>query len=64
MQKTTLAGAALLVALTVAAGTEEKPSGYLCCNLRTDGSWISDINYAENGKTVIALGTPLKVTGW
>jgi hypothetical protein len=31
--------------------------------MRTDGSWISDINYAENGKTVIPAGTPVKVTG-
>lgn len=38
--------------------------GYLCCNLRTDGSWISDINYAENGKRVIPLGTSAKVTGY
>jgi hypothetical protein len=32
--------------------------------MRTDGSWISDINYAENGKRVIPLGTPLKATGY
>jgi hypothetical protein len=32
--------------------------------MRTDGSWISDINYAENGKTVIAVGTPVTVTGY
>lgn len=31
-------------------------SGYLCCNMRTDGDWISDINYQENGKTVIPAG--------
>lgn len=38
--------------------------GYLCCNMRTDGSWISDINYAENGKRVIPAGTPVTVTGY
>jgi hypothetical protein len=43
---------------------EEKPAGYLCCNMRTDGSWISDINYDENGKKIIPVGTPLKVTGY
>lgn len=37
--------------------------GYLCCNLRTDGRWISDINYIEDGKTLIPAGTPVKVTG-
>lgn len=39
-------------------------SGYLCCNMRTDGSWISDINYEENGKTLIPAGTPVKVLGY
>lgn len=38
--------------------------GYLCCNLRTDGSWISDINYAESGKRIIPAGTPAKPTGY
>lgn len=40
------------------------PAGYLCCNMRTDGSWISDINYQEAGKHIIALGTPVTPTGW
>lgn len=39
-------------------------SGYLCCNLRTDGRWASDSNYAENGKRVIPVGTPMQVTGF
>jgi hypothetical protein len=43
---------------------DDKFSGFLCCNMRTDGSWISDINYAENGKTIIPAGTPVKVTGY
>jgi hypothetical protein len=58
----------LIIALTVVASTsavaQDKPAGYLCCNMRTDGSWISDINYDENGKTIIPVGTPLKVTGY
>jgi hypothetical protein len=37
--------------------------GYLCCNMRSDGIWISDINYIEEGKTLIPAGTPVKVTG-
>lgn len=40
------------------------PEGWTCCNLRSDGSWISDINYAESGKYVIPLGTRAKVTGY
>lgn len=36
------------------------PNGCLCCNLRSDGSWISDSNYFESGKAIIAFGTPVK----
>lgn len=39
-------------------------TGYLCCNVRTDGSWISDSNYRENAKQVIPVGTPVKVTSF
>jgi hypothetical protein len=58
---------AIVIALTAFADpaqAAEKFTGYLCCNMRTDGSWISDINYAENGKTVIPAGTPVKVVGY
>ena len=54
--------AAMLVAGSAAA--QQKYDGYLCCNMRTDGSWISDSNYAENGKRVIPAGTPVRVTGY
>ena len=57
----------LLLAGFLAAGAAQAQatfSGYLCCNMRTDGAWISDINYAENGKRVIAAGTPVTVTGY
>lgn len=59
-----------MLIFTVALGVsfsgvaEEKPSGFLCCNMRSDGSWISDINYDENGKRIIPAGTPIKVTGY
>jgi hypothetical protein len=57
-----------LIALTgvsaVAAAAEEKPAGFLCCNMRTDGSWITDINYDEPHKHMIPVGTPTKVTGY
>jgi hypothetical protein len=61
-----------LLASAVAASTlavpgvqaQPTPEGFLCCNMRTDGSWISDINYAESGKRVIPAGTPVKVTGY
>ena len=57
----------LLLAGLLAAGAAQAQatfSGFLCCNMRTDGAWISDINYAENGKRVIAAGTPVVVTGY
>ena len=57
----------LLMAGFLAAGAAQAQAtfnGYLCCNMRTDGAWISDINYAENGKRVIAAGTPVTVTGY
>jgi len=49
---------------SLAGIAEDKPVGFLCCNMRTDGSWISDINYDENGKKIIPAGTPIKVTGY
>ena len=59
------AGALLaLAAWPVAVNAQPTFEGFLCCNLRTDGSWISDSNYAESGKTIIPLGTPVKVTGY
>ena len=45
-------------------GAQPQPEGFLCCNMRTDGSWITDINYAEAGKKIIPVGTPVKVTGY
>ena len=51
------------LAATAQLSAQEKYDGYLCCNLRSDGSWISDSNYAENGKRVIPVGTPASVTG-
>ena len=55
---------AIGVAASVSVHAEDKFAGYLCCNMRTNGSWISDINYDENGKRIIPVGTPLKVTGY
>ena len=58
--------AALLGALSLPAAAQDRPTynGFLCCNLRTDGSWISDSNYAESGKRIIPVGTPTRVTGY
>ena len=48
----------------LAAAADTKYDGFLCCNMRSDGSWISDSNYAENGKRILPVGTPAKVTGY
>jgi len=59
------ASLALLFTLAAnAALAEDKPEGFLCCNMRTDGAWISDISYTDNGTKVLPLGTPTKVTGY
>jgi len=47
-----------------AAASPTLPEGFLCCNLRTDGSWISDINYMESGKKIVPVGTAVKATGY
>lgn len=70
-----LARVALLSALAIATPTAllaqyastptpPAPEGYLCCNMRSNGSWISDINYADPGTRIIAAGTPTKATGY
>lgn len=56
--------AAALLAANAGALAQDKYDGYLCCNMRSDGSWISDSNYAENGKRVVPVGTPVSVTGY
>lgn len=62
-RKLACAGTMLWLA-AAGAFAQDKPQGYLCCNMRTDGKWISDSNYEESGKTLIPLGTPIKVTGY
>ena len=45
------------------AHAQAPTDGFLCCNMRTDGKWISDSNYQESGKRIIPFGTPVKYTG-
>jgi hypothetical protein len=59
-----LAVGALVGALSLPAAAQPAYDGFLCCNMRTDGSWISDSNYAESGKRIIPVGTPTRVTGY
>lgn len=53
----------LLATLTVAAPAQPLRDGFLCCNMRGDGSWISDINYLGS-KQLVPAGTPVKITGY
>ncbi|MGH1359710.1 MAG: hypothetical protein ACRBC3_13145 [Burkholderiaceae bacterium] len=39
-------------------------AGYLCCNLYTDGFWVSDINYRDTDKQLLAAGTPVSLTAY
>lgn len=69
-----LAAAALLAASAVSATVAhaQRPSapagpmtnGYLCCNMRTYGSSISDINYDEQGTRIVAVGSPARITAY
>ena len=52
--------AILFSAFCAFAEASPPEKGFLCCNMRTDGSWISDSNYAESGKRIIPMGTVVK----
>ena len=54
----------LLIGIGQAALGQPLLQGFLCCNMRSDGSWISDINYIGSGKQIVPAGTPVKVTGY
>jgi hypothetical protein len=54
----------LWTACPVAAQAPDADSGYLCCNMRSDGSWMSDSNYRESGKFIVPFGTPVTITGY
>ena len=55
-----IALATFAVAAPAADQLPDPAQGYLCCNMRTDGKWISDSNYQEGGKHLIPAGTPVK----
>ena len=55
---------AALCALGLTAIAQPVFDGFLCCNMRSDGSWISDINYVGSGKQIVPAGTPIKITGY
>ncbi len=54
---------ALLLGGGAPAASQPMPQGFLCCNMLSDGSWISDINYFDSSKKLIPAGTPVTVTG-
>jgi hypothetical protein len=56
--------AAVLCVVIGPVQAQDVGDGFLCCNMRSDGSWISDSNYAESGKTTIPAGTPVRFLGY
>jgi hypothetical protein len=54
---------AALAMATIPGMTAEMPAGFLCCNMRSDGSKIIDINYEGPKQHIIPVGTPVKVLG-
>jgi hypothetical protein len=51
-----------LAAAAAGAAEPEMPAGFLCCNMRSDGSKIIDINYEGPKMHIVPVGTPVKVT--
>jgi len=54
----------LLAAAPTAVLAQAMPEGFLCCNMRTDGKWITDINYVDKSKRMLPVGTAAKVTSY
>ena len=55
--------ATVSLGMAAAAQAQSNFNGWLCCNMRTDGSWISEINY-ESAQRMIPAGTPVEITGY
>ena len=62
----TIVSSVFLLLMAIGQATLAQPllQGFLCCNMRSDGSWISDINYIGSGKQIVPAGTPVKVAGY
>ncbi len=58
------AGFLILSLASLSAAAEDQLSGFLCCNMHSDGASISDININEPDQHVIPVGTPLRATGY
>jgi hypothetical protein len=58
------AGSLSFFSLTADAQPTDVQAGYLCCNMRSDGNWMSDSNYLESGKFIVPFGTPVTMTGY
>ena len=58
------AGIPTLAPIRAALAQAPPPSGFLCCNMRANGTWISDINYHRDDGRLIAAGTPVRGTSW
>ena len=59
-----LVAVALVDPRSPGAQSSDLGDAFLCCNMRSNGDWISDSNYMESGKTMIPFGTPMKFAGF
>ncbi|MDP9007667.1 MAG: hypothetical protein M3N91_02995 [Pseudomonadota bacterium] len=57
-------GCGILFMVAPQAFAEDLLSGFLCCNMHSDGQQISDINIGDPEQHVIAVGTPIRATGY
>lgn len=64
LRSTAAVAAFALAGAAAAADAPDLGDGFLCCNMRSDGSWISDSNYEESGKQVVPFGTPARFLGF
>jgi hypothetical protein len=64
IRKWLAAGFFILALRPLTASAEDQLSGFLCCNMHSDGAAISDININEPDQHVIPVGTPLRATAY
>jgi hypothetical protein len=65
MKRAWLAVEIVFLSLAASAAAAQEPlSGFLCCNMHSDGEAISDINIDEAEQHVIPVGTPIRTTGY
>ena len=62
MRKLLAIGALWVAGVQVSLPADEGLTGFLCCNVYTDGESVSDISFGGEGQHLIPLGSPIRVT--